>query len=53
MMFNFKGKKQQNSQKMAIQRKTDSLFYYFPFFVFGGVWIFVVATLLGLRLFTK
>ena len=53
IMFNFKRKKLQDPQMKAFERKTDSLFYYFPFFVFGGVWIFVVATLFGLRLFAK
>ncbi len=47
MMFNFKVKKQQNSLKMAIQRKTESLFYYLPLFVFIGTWIYVMTTLLS------
>ena len=53
MMLNFKGRKQQKSQKKAVERKTDSLFYYLPFFVFIGTWIYVMATFLGLKLFMK
>jgi hypothetical protein len=52
-MFNFKGKKQQKSQKKA-ERKTDSLFYYLPFFVIVGIWIFVMVPIFfGIRLFGK
>jgi len=51
MMFNFKGKKQQKFQKKA-ERKTDSLFYYLPFFVIVGIWIFVMVPIFfGIRLF--